>query len=404
MAKPTLTAAEIALLENLKAQQEELIASLEAQETARAARNAKLEEQDESFKKFFDWYNDSIIGQYDKELKAITGEYQVNPIVEADIVACAELNTSGRLTPSLPSTDPIRIDEFDQDNLIQANSNYEELYIDAQADLEDALANGYGNPTGFNGTTVTTSTLNSNSTSLTISDNTGPTAFQTNEVYIVTNGSLQAAIKVTNVNETTNPPAMTPYTYTLTIQVVVPPSSSIGTGAGFIAFTGFSNSDRTSKTATLQNLLDQMIAALEDAITNRISTLDIQLDALGDNEDPDATTAIASATTQANTSKTFLNNYLITTDISNTGLSSLATERGVRLPQAQARALAIKDAYTDQTINYLDRRYELAVARANTAIGTLRLLKVSESVESSSNNYKTLAEQYLASIEDLLEE
>lgn len=403
MAKPVLTSNEEALLAATKAVQEDLVTSYTSIVANQTSRIANLEDLDDAFKKFFDWYNDDIIGQYDTELKALTGAYQASPIVEADIEGPANLDSSVRTTPSLPVTDIIRIDEFDNDNQITANS-YEQLSITEQAAIEDALVNGYGNPSGYSGTTVTTTDLDGSSTALSISDNTGAVTLSEDDIVILTGSGYQAAIRIDSITETTNPPATTPYTYNYAITVIIPPSGTISSGAAFTSFSGFSNGERSAKTASLQDLLDNMVSELEAAINSRITHLNTQLTAISANNDPDATAALSTASTNATTSKDFLTDYLVTTDISNTGLTTLSTERNTRGGQITARASAIDAAYTGQTINYFDRRYQLANARANTANGSLRLVKVATNAKNSTNNYKDLAQEFLTAIDDLLNE
>jgi hypothetical protein len=175
-----------------------------------------------------------------------------------------------------------------------------------------------------------------------------------------------------------------PYALELTIELIVPPTATIPAGANLDSFTGFSNLERTSKTASdpdFQSLMDYLIGELEDRINDRISRLNEQLTAHGINEDPDAVAALTTATNNVNNSKNFLTNYLLTTDISNTGLSALSTERGTRSAEITARLAAIIAAYTGQTENYYEMRYQTANNRGNTQRGTLRALENAKSVK-----------------------
>src|SRR3990172_6387187 len=109
MPVPILTAEEIAELIQLRDQQQGFADLLNAQIAQKAARAAEAAIRDGAFKKFFDYYKDDIIGQYDAEYRALDGRYIVSPIVEADVIGPAEVNFAVRTTPSLPATDIIRV-------------------------------------------------------------------------------------------------------------------------------------------------------------------------------------------------------------------------------------------------------------------------------------------------------
>jgi len=115
MPAPTLSPAEIAQLEAEAEKQQGFADSLAAQVPAKTARAAELAVADGGFKKFFDYYNDEIIGQYDAEYRALNGRYIVDPITEADVEGPANIDGSVRTTPTLPDTDVIRVAEFDGD-------------------------------------------------------------------------------------------------------------------------------------------------------------------------------------------------------------------------------------------------------------------------------------------------
>jgi hypothetical protein len=129
--------------------------------------------------------------------------------------------------------------------------------------------------------------------------------------------------------------------------------------------------------------MNHLVNKLQARINDRISRLNEQLTALAANEDPDGVSAISAATANANASKNFLTNYLITTDISNTGLASLSSERTTRSGQLTARLAQILAAYTGQTENYYNKRYEAANNRGNTERGTLRALKNAQQAQNT---------------------
>lgn len=403
MPAPVLSPAEIAQLEAEKAKQENFRDAMQAAVPAKTARAAELAVADGGFKKFFDYYNDDIIGQYDIERKALNGQYIVAPITEADVVGPAEVDGSVRTTPAMPVTDIVRVPEFDGGPLIVDPIN-EVQHISDQADVEDTLVNGYGAGGGFNpATAVTASALTPSSTSLDVNDPTNALTIAINDVFLVVDMGDLAVVKVTSVTD--NMGGDPPYDFTYGIELIVPPSGTISAGASLDEFTGFTNGERTAKTASdpdLQPLMDYLIAQLELQINNRIDRLDEQLVALAANEDPDGVAQITTATTNVNTSKNFLTNYLLTTDISDTGLGTLSTERGVRSPQITSRLAEIVANFTGQTENYFDRRYQIANDRANTARGTLRLQKATEQSVTELGNYASGAQDAIDAIDALL--
>jgi hypothetical protein len=183
----------------------------------------------------------------------------------------------------------------------------------------------------------------------------------------------------------------------LTITVLVSPSGTLPTGLTLDSFNGFTNAERAVKTASnpqLQPLMDYLVLQLQTKINSRISKLNPQLTAIVANQDPDGTSELAQATIDVNASKTFLTNYLISTNISDVGLASLSSERSSRSTQANTRISQILNAYTGRTLNYYNQRYNFANNRANTARGSLRLQKNSEAGAVTSAGYaSTLTDQ-----------
>jgi hypothetical protein len=403
MSAPVLSPAEIAQLQADKARQENFRDAMQAAIPAKTARAAELAVSDGAFKKFFDYYNDDIIAKYDSERKALNGEYIAAPITEADVVGPASINGAVRTTPVTPVTDIIRVPQFDGGPLI-VDSVYEQLHITEQAQVEDTLANGYASGGGFNpATAVTASSLSPSSTTLDVEDPTNALTISVNDVFVVKSFGDLAIVKVTGVTD--NMGGDPPYEFTYDIELLVPPSGTISAGADLDEFTGFTNGERTSKIASdsdFQPLMDYLIDQLELKISDRILRLNEQLAAQAANQDPDGVATLATATTNVNNSKTFLTNYLVTTIISDTGLTSLSTERGTRGSEITARLAEIVAAYTGQTENYFDRRYQVANDRANTARGTLRLQKATEQSVVELGNYASGAQDAIDAFDALL--
>ena len=77
---------------------------------------------------------------------------------------------------------------------------------------------------------------------------------------------------------------------------------------------------------------------------------------------------------------------MVTTDISNTGISSLSSERATRSGQLTTRLSQILAAYTGQTENYYEQRYQTANNRGNTQRGTLRAVENAKAVKTTLQN------------------
>ena len=381
MAFPTLTQEEMAQLEIEKATEEGVVEVFLNAVPANLARAAELAIVDGSFKKFFEYYNDGVIGQYDAEQKSLNGDYIAAPIVEADITEPASQNLSHRTSPTLPAVDLVRIAEFDGGPLINTTVN-EIVHIADQAAVEDALVNGYaGTSPTVTGTSLTATALTSASTTLDMIDANGPMAFSIGDVFVVhDNGTNAAIVQVTGVTD--NAGGDPPYDITLDITFLVAPVGTLAIGSDVIdSFTGFNNTERTNKVATdtdLQPVMDSLISNLEAELNLRIARLGEQLTALNVNEDPDAVSEISTTVGLVNTSDSFIDTYLLTTIISDTGLSSLASERGIRSSEITTRLSQIGANYTGQTENYFDRRYNTSNDRGNLSRGTLRLQKNAE--------------------------
>jgi hypothetical protein len=397
MPGPTLTADEIAQLTADKAKAESAAATFAANVAGQTAQAAKYAVTDGAFKKFFDYYN-AIIGSYDTEQQWINGRVITSPVVEADIVACANL-TGNRIQPTLPLTDITRITEFDGGGTTTNPAN-ELQYISDQATVETALVSGFGGSAPA-ASVLTNSTITGASTTLQLKDLTLTYSIAPNSTFVITNGSDFAVVKIlTFVMQAA--PVPPPYIADCTIQVLIAPSSTIPTGKTLQVFSGFTNGERTAKTATFQGLMNYYVALLQSKINSRITALNNQLSAISGNTDPQPGSELTTATTNVNTSKTFLTAYLVSTDISNIGLTSLSTERTTRTTQANARVTQITNAYTGRSTNYYNARYNYANSRANTARGSLRIQKATEQNASASQGFADTLTAQAAAISALL--
>lgn len=348
---------------------------------------AQKQKVDDAFKDLFAYYNDKIIGKYDIERKAINGTYVPSPVVEADIIGVGSNPPTGRLVPTPPANDILRIPEFDAGGYTATATNYEQKHITDQAGVENVLVNGYG-PGTYPATLKTKTAITPTSTTLSLEDTSvAISGISAGTVFVVTGTGTLAVVKVISTSVPSGTPP--PYKLDLVIQLIVAPTGTIPSGQTLDSFTGFTNAERTTKTTVdpdFQPLMNYLVAELQARINDRISRLNEQLPALSSNEDADGAANITTATNNVNASKSFLTNYLITTDISNTGLSSLSTERGTRSGQLTTRLSQILAAYTGQTENYYEQRYQTANNRGNTQRGTLRAVENAKSVKTTLQN------------------
>lgn len=402
MPGPTLTPDEIAQMEKEQAKATAAAATFQSQIAAQQARALELAKVDSAFKKFFDYYNDDIIGKYDAERKLIDGKYVDTPVVEADIVAVATL-AGGRCQPSLPATDLVRITQFDGTPLLQEPTDYEFPKLADQAEAEDRLVNGW--PAAAPAATVLTSTaLTPSSTTLELTDLLLTFSITPGDVLVIKTLTDLAVVKFTSFTMGVTPPPP-PYIATCNIQLIVPPTGTIPIGTKLIPFLGFTNAERTIKTPTdplYQPLMDYLVLQLQNKINARKANLQLQLAPIAANQDPDGTAELTQATTDVNGSITFLTNYLVTTNVSNAGISSLSGERVARQATATARVAQIVSAYTGRSKNYYNERYNNANNRANTARGSLRLQKNSEQGAAQSQSFATSLGDQASAIGGLL--
>lgn len=399
MPGPTLSPAEIAQLTKDKKTQEGAAAAYQSLVAGQQAEAAELAVSDGAFKKFFDYYDADIIQKYDLEQRWINGRIITDPIVEADILAVAELS-GGRCQPSLPATDVIRISQFDGTPITTDPIN-ELQHIADQIPRETHLTAGWPG-TALALTVLTTTTIGPATTMITLSGSAVDYVPVIGQVYVIEGASTVAVFQVDTVTPTPGGP---PFIKDLGITMIVPPTGTIAIGQTVKIFTGFNNAERTTKTAALpkyQGLMNYLVAQLQAIINLRITTLNNQLPSIAANQDPDGVAQLAAATSNVNASKTFLTNYLITTDVSNTGLTSLSGERVSRTTQANTRVSQITTAYTGQTKNYYNERYNAANNRGNTSRGTLRLQKNAEQTASTSQGFADSATALAGAIGDIL--
>lgn len=403
-----LTSIQIEALEADLANKQASVEALKVTQESYPAQVQNQKEIDDAYKAVFDAY-DSIVVAYEDERKALDGFYIDEPIIEQDIIDAGSL-AGGRIMPTQPVTDVIRIQEFDHAPLIDdtTDEDNETYHIAQQLIAEDRLQNGFGGsfPVDLSTDIITTSVVTSSSTSVgleLVDLSPEPEAtFVVGNIFVLADGSNSIVVEVTGGSSLAASP------YNLDIKVLSS-SGSAGVGSWVGGFSGFNNTERTNKVTnsvnlygnnvSYQNVMDALINDLEAIMNNRLVMLGNQITAIDSNQDGDLDNT---AKTKAQTSQTFINDYLISTDISDTGITTLVTERGVRTPEVATRITDIVDAFTMGTINYLDSRYTAANDRANTARGSMRILKFLEGVNNNFGTDIADLEEAIASLEALL--
>lgn len=441
----SLTPEEIAAL---LAEYQALTNSIASRQDAKASVDQSIIDStntDNAEKKAFDFYDLSIIRQYENEREALDGTYQENPVTKAELDALGAL-TPNRLFPTLPDTAPVRITEFDGGGLVTTDNqitgipfglsgalDIEPYWISRQSEREDWLVNGFGgtSPT-ITPTTVVQTAISPSTTQITIvtSVPTENPVFAVGNRFVVTDGSNQVGIEITNIvseipgdpdagscagetppgsgidqptclaNGGTWTPAPTNFQGIYDVIVLVPSTVTANSDIDE-TWAGFSNTDRTNKidaTDGYDDLLLNMLAELTLTIDNRILKLNDQKTALIANEDvsldPQAELDVDSALS-------VLNTWKINSNIDDSELAILSSERATRSPQISARISAIGTAFTSP-INLFDARYTSATNIGDTSRGTSRIKTFKEDTRDIMDDLDAVDQDRLTAIENLL--
>ena len=122
MAAINLTQAEI---DALLAERTKLIASVASRQESIDSQDAIVQaatDADSAEKKAFDFYNEDIIGAYENECEELTGAYVDAPITKTELDEVGKLDSTQRLYPVSPATEPTRIAQFDGTPLITTDN------------------------------------------------------------------------------------------------------------------------------------------------------------------------------------------------------------------------------------------------------------------------------------------
>lgn len=339
----------------------------------------EITDKEATNKKVYD-YQHSVAAAYDSEIAALNGFVITTPLVEQDIIDRSHF--TGRLfDASLVNKDIVRIPEMDGGNTTAVPASDCELNrTNGYLAITNRLTVGLTTTVVLNG--VATSSVTPASTQFTTS--VVATTLAGKEFVFIGSGLSFIGLCSTVT--------LSGAVYTVHFTFVSTFTGTIASGAFNGTFHGFTNSERINKVSTggFQTIMNFYIAQLQAQANAQIGYLNNQVTALGQNSDP---ALPPTALTNVNSTKTSLSNYLITTDISNTGISTLNGITSGRLSQINARVIAITSARPP----FYDKRYFWAVERAG-ATGTLIQLTLLNQAVTSAQTRASTATAKLATI------
>lgn len=324
-------------------------------------------DKDELNKTYFDYYN-GIILAYEEERKNIDGQYITDPVTETDIQEAGEL--SGRLSPTGASAlDAVRVDELDGGGLNPSPSTpNEEYYVALEASNRVFLKTGFS---GAGLSVITSSAITASSTTFTINSAASGIVIGNRLVVSGFGGGGSCIMDVTNVTVVLTTTTVT-FTFVTDSGVTYSPAGTINSGATISrTLNAFTNSERNSKTAVnafMQNILNKAILGWQNDLTGHSGMVAAQKVAVDGNQDDNLDQTVSPAL------QTFVDdvtNYLVTTDVSDSGLASIDAILSTRATASAAR----KTAITSAKALYYDRRYNFVNLRVNKAKGSLVLYK-----------------------------
>jgi hypothetical protein len=416
-----LTKDEFIALENEKFEKQTKARALSDGVSAQDKIILKKQQVDNVFKKQFDYYNE-IIQCYDNERKSIDGQYPSNPVTETDLQNAASVTPTGRLCPTPPATDIIRLPEAFDNSTLSTTTDNELNYISKQNVITSLLTNGPRYNTGTQPTT--TSTLHSttqitpSSTQISFTTNSPSElpVFHVNDKFLLKDNSNQTLIHITQIiseqqpsngsctggtptgatsesvclanGGTWNPSSN--YQVTLAFSFLEGTQTTIQSNATIDKnWSGFQNSDRIAKfdyTNNYNSLMTLLITNLQSNINNRLAKLNVQKTNNSSNNDADKASNTIS---NIQSSIDFLTAYLVNTEIGSNdqsttkGLTSLVQEASNRLSVANSRVSEIVSSYTTHSTNFFDKRYVLANNRANGSFGSIREIAIAQNTKTT---------------------
>lgn len=392
-------------------------------------------QEDATNDKLFHKFDDFIVA-YETDMKWINGVYQTNPVTDNDLIQIQE----GRLWAN-GAIELIRIPELDGNGTTSTLSDYYLARLSALPAFLNYLQTGLTTSVGYSGSTTGSITpsstflvTTSNSTALagkeflvygsgtsfiglasTVTDNSVGPGSQTSGSLITgvsyTISNYMIGDDFTNVGAATNmtgtvftATGTTPTNYTngstlttsgatatqwtVSFTFVSTFTGSIGGGATITgSWGGFSNSERTAKVASnsaLQTVMNYYVNQINANIIASLVFLGNEITANTGNYDPN----LGTPNVAINAEISYYNNYLIATDISDTGLSGLntaTTNHTTRANNTLTSDNKKKSAYYDKRFFWANQRsgsggsitaiwrLGLAVTAAESTLATAQL-------------------------------
>jgi hypothetical protein len=352
-----------ALLEQLKSLAQTDAVNSSNQITMLNTQISQFQEGQTLFQSRYDYWK-KFVEDYELERRYLDGQRIASPLTTTDFTNF--LAQTGRLfNASLPTParlSPVRISEYDGGGLTYTAAEDEAPIFTRETQARTDLLSGFTTPTfptGF----VTDTPLSTATTVLRIRRSTA-TPIPTGVRFAVQGSVSSAVLFCTGVTQVT---FTNPFEYDLNVIVQTPTFTTIGAGSSVLnAVTAFTNGERTAKVATVaarQSLLNGFISTYSGVITDWQNLLQTQRNAILAQTSEDAPDTAYVNTQAAQLTQT--QNYFPAQDVSNAGLSAIATlntnrtaARPTRIAWIQSRIAAVQGY--DERYKYSDKLYNLS--------------------------------------------
>ncbi len=398
---PTASTDQRVVIQDLALLARQAVTNITNQITAVDQQIAKLQEAQTLFQERYDFWED-FIGYYDRERLFLTGQILQNPVVQADFDAFLAQDPAGRLynnaAPIPERFAPKRISQFDGTPLISSPTVSETIRWGREADLNDYFRNGFASagPTGHTTNTVLTST----STTLEVEGSDTSPPYQVGSVLLILRAGVAGAL--VRILSVTPLGGSDPYQYGLGIELLTPVLSANCpvNSQVLLSWTGFTNTERSTKTASLsarQKLMDTMVASYAARVLeveqNNLSPelVEVQSNSAEDQPDTVYNANLQGAITQ-------IQSWYSTQDVSDAGLSGIAAlnaQRVAAIPQRNSWILNRMESGTGGSGAY-DGRYNYANRLYNLTDGIIKTVEVLESQKQQLLDQQVLANERAA--------
>lgn len=314
---------------------------------------------------FWDVLNDGIVRRYEKERRWINGTDDNNPVSLSEIKNVPE--GSGRLFDQ-SVFDVVRVSNFDGGDIQTGLTPKEDDVFSRDDRAFDWLINGFSD--GPDPTGLTSTIINDASTSFETNNSTNIVAGRR---YLIS-GNNSAVIFVSGIESTTSgatPPFEVTFSFYETDDVIFNTNGGgINTGASILGARVFSNSERTSQTASPagdQNTLDNSFQLLIDSLGFRRGLIQNQLQEIAQNQDSNIDATYVSGLIGVAED---IDDFLLNTDFSNSGLTSIETILSDRDSSMALRVTSILNQLNGVQQSYYDTRYGQAQTIGSRIFGS----------------------------------